>query len=290
MNRRGVLVASLLGAAIAAAWGLPEQAEAADRPKTVLGQKPPGLIPVRFAPGHVGTDHLEVMGALHPNMTEFFFVRQVLGEPSKHWSIRLEDGRWQDPVEQTHDEAVFVSRDGQTMFLGNRVRQQTANGWSAPKSLGPMFEPYSIMRLTSSASETYVFDEADDVGTIRFSRLVNGQRQRPEAFGQQINSGTFTAHPFIAPDESYLIWDSERADGFGGSDLYVSFREPDGSWGDAINLGGDVNSSEEDAFGSVTSDDRFFFFHRVKLDRENPENSTANIFWVDARVIHALRP
>ena len=42
---------------------------------------------------------------------------------------------------------------------------------------------------------------------------------------------TWTAHPFIAPDESYLIWDSEREGGFGESDLYISFRQDDGSWG-----------------------------------------------------------
>ena len=80
------------------------------------------------------------------------------------------------------------------------------------------------------------------------------------AFGEHINSGRFTAHPYIAPDESYLIWDSVRENGYGSADLYISFRHIDGSWGPAINMGKDINSELEDAYGSITPDGKYFFF------------------------------
>ena len=54
--------------------------------------------------------------------------------------------------------------------------------------------------------------------------------------------GEWKAHPFIAPDESYLIWDDEREGGYGDNDLYISFRQQDGSWGAAINLGDKINT------------------------------------------------
>jgi len=35
--------------------------------------------------------------------------------------------------------------------------------------------------------------------------------------------GKYNAHPFIAPDEAYIIWDGERDSGYGDTDLYISF-------------------------------------------------------------------
>ena len=56
---------------------------------------------------------------------------------------------------------------------------------------------------------------------IRISTIKNGKRQEPTLLNKNINSGKWTAHPFIAPDESYLIFDSERENGVGKSDLYI---------------------------------------------------------------------
>ena len=144
------------------------------------------------------------------------------------------------------------------------------------------------MGLTVSSQKTYVFDDHDSIGTIYYSRLVDGVREAPKAFGKEINTGKWTAHPFIAPDESYLIWDSEREGGFGETDLYISFRQSDGSWGTAINMGAEINSEYEDGGGYVTTDGKYFFFNRINLTGSF-ETSEANIYWVDARIIENLR-
>jgi hypothetical protein len=94
-----------------------------------------------------------------------------------------------------------------------------------------------------------------------------------------------TAHPFIAPDESYLIWDSKREGGYGDTDLYISFRQKDGSWGPAINMGANVNSDKWDAYASVTPDGKYILFNR-RIDN-NTDN--VDIYWVDARIIETLR-
>ncbi|MEL6538149.1 MAG: hypothetical protein AAFQ98_22210, partial [Bacteroidota bacterium] len=159
---------------------------------------------------------------------------------------------------------------------------------SERRSLGPLLdrEDWGVMRLTASAQGTYVFDDARNNDVIRISRIVDGEREEPVLMGPEINSGTYTAHPFIAPDESYLIWDSKRAGGYGDSDLYISFRQADGTWGPAINMGPGVNSPYWDAVASVTPDGRFILFNRG-MD-ENNDNT--DLYWVDARIIEALRP
>ncbi len=254
-----------------------------------LGQKPPGLTPKLFAPDIVSTNNLEIEGVFSPSMDEFYFTRQVKGEVPKTHAIRYENGIWKKFMEEPRSGEVFISTDDKTMYLGNKYRERTDSGWSEEKKLDSLFEQFSIMRLTVSAYGTYVFDEREEIGTIRHSRLIDGKREAPKAYGKEINTGKMIGHPFIAPDESYLIWDSDRENGYGNSDLYISFRQEDGSWGTAINMGKEINSDMVDAFGSVTSDGKYFFFHRVKLGEKFTE-SYANIFWVDAKIIETLRP
>ncbi len=249
-----------------------------------LGQTPPGMTPERFAPGEVSTDNLEIEGVFTPEMNEFYFVRQVLGVEPRIYRYRLEDNVWLEEEFSERIGELFISVDGQSMFLGNQYRERTDSGWSEPQSLGPLFEGYPIMRLTASANETYVFDEREEYGILRYSQRIDGVHQAPEPFGPEINSGRLTAHPFIAPDESYLIWDSERDGGYGESDLYISFRKSDGFWGPAINMGPEVNTEGDDTYGTITPDGKYFFFQRIDLDV--PE---ANIFWMDAQFIEDLR-
>jgi len=172
------------------------------------------------------------------------------------------------------------------MHLGKQYKERTEAGWSERKSLGSPFEDIRIMRLTASSKGTYVFDDAGagETGAIRSSRLIDGKREEPKLLSKEINSGKWTAHPFIAPDESYIIWDSERDGGYGEVDLYISFRQQDGSWGAAINFGDKINTDGPDSGGGVTPDGKYFFFNR----KISPEDS--DTYWVDAQIIETLRP
>ncbi len=265
-----------------------------DTPKVenpYLGQKPPGLTPELFGSDIVSTEnHLEIEGVFAPDMKEFYFTRQVKGGVPKTHVIQYKNDRWQELSAAPRTGEVFISPDGNTMYLGNEYKERTDSGWSEQKSLGPLFEKIPVMRLTASTTGTYVFDERDTIGTIRYSRLIDGKREEPKTFGKEINTGKWIGHPFIAPDESYIIWDSEREGGYGASDLYISFRQKDGSWGPAINMGENINTEYEDAYGSVTPDGKYFFFHTVHLSRGSFAESHANIFWVDAQIIENLRP
>ena len=151
------------------------------------------------------------------------------------------------------------------------------------------------MRLMSSSKGTYVLDEGtrDGNGVLRYSSLKDGVREEPKPFGKEINTGTWNAHPFIAPDESYIIWDGERDSGFGDNDLYISFRQQNGAWGEAINMGDKINTEAPENGASVTPDGKYLFFNRntgVGDDNRNLGVGDGNLYWVDAKVIENLRP
>jgi hypothetical protein len=147
-----------------------------------------------------------------------------------------------------------------------------------------------IMRLTASTKGTYVFDAMGE-GVLRYSRLIDGTREVPRLFNEEINSGTANAHPFIAADESYILWDSRRASGYGDADIYISFREQDGSWGKPINMGDKVNTERSEGGARVTPDGKYLFFGR-NMGKLKPTDKydDSDIFWVDAQVIEDLRP
>ncbi|GHA15037.1 hypothetical protein GCM10008090_25740 [Arenicella chitinivorans] len=246
-----------------------------------LGQQPPGLNAEVFAPGIVSTKHRDFSGFFSPDMQEFYFTRR--DNETEEWTLivyKNENSQWSESTVGPRVGRPILSPDGNTMHLGKYYMERTETGWTDVKSLGPMFdgEDWGIMRLSASENGTYVLDDYKGDG-IRISTLENGERLPPRKMSPAINTGKNSAHPFISPDESYLIWDTEREDGHGDSDLYISFRKKDGSWGEAINMGDKVNTESWEAGGYVTPDGKYLFFNRHH-----------DMYWVNAKFIEDLRP
>lgn len=256
-----------------------------------LGQKPPGMLAEPFAPGIISTEGWELEGVFAPGMKEFYFTTNSGKDtPSMVIGFRQKNNVWEKFIELKRKGEIVFSPDGNRMHMAKGYKDRVGDGWSERKSLGPMFDrkDFGIMRLSASTKGTYVFDDykSNDDDAIRISTFKDGERQAPQKMGSVVNTGKMTAHPFIAPDESYLIWDSEREGGYGDSDLYISFRQKDGTWGPATNMGDKVNSDKWDAYASVTPDGKYILFNRGIDD----DNQNVDIYWVDAQIIEALRP
>jgi hypothetical protein len=249
-----------------------------------LGQKPPGLIPELFAPDIIQTGFRAGAYTFTPDLKEFYFRRRGgVYENNALVVIKYEDNRWTESLVAAKSGEPSISPDGKTMHLGKKYRERTTSGWSEEKTLGAPFTDFRIMRLTASSNGTYYFDEPSETGPLRYSRLIDGIHEKPKTL--DIDVGEWNAHPFIAPDESYIIWDDQREGegGYGSADLYISFRQKDSSWGPSINLGDKINTEFEDGFGSVTPDGKYFLFTR------GFSGGKTDIFWVDAQIIEALR-
>lgn len=260
-----------------------------------LGQKPPGMVAEPFASGIISTERWELEGVFAPGMKEFYFTLDRGQYTSTSDSsfrptvigFRQENNTWKKYIEFPRKGEIVFSPDGKRMHIAKGYKDRIGDGWSERKSLGPMFDrkDWGIMRLSASAKGSYVFDDAKSK-VIRISRLKDGKRQPPIKMGPVVNTGIATAHPFIAADESYLIWDSKREGGFGASDLYISFRQKNGAWGPAINMGPKVNSDKGDSYASVTPDGKYILFNR-SIDKKT---YNTDIYWVDAQIIETLRP
>jgi len=240
-----------------------------------MGQKPPGLVAEPFAPGIISKEGWELEGVFAPGMKEFYFTSNR--ESSTVTGFRQQNNVWKKYTEFRRTGEVTFSPDGNRMHMAKGYKDRIGDGWSERKSLGPLFDrkDWGIMRLSASAKGTYVFDDYKSNDEIRISRVIDGERQAPQKMGPVVNTGKWTAHPFIAPDESYLIWDSEREGGLGETDIYIRYRLKDGSWGPAINMGDKVNSDKADFYASVTPDGKYILFNRTISKK--PTNSFHNL-------------
>jgi hypothetical protein len=78
----------------------------------------------------------------------------------------------------------------------------------------------------------------------------------------------------VARDESFIVFGSPHRGGFGGGDLFISFRESDGPWSDPKNLGATINTPGYE-FGPYVTNDRRFLFYSSSSDF-----TRVDIYWI----------
>jgi hypothetical protein len=229
-------------------------------------------------------------GDFGPDSEEFYMINPHQGGYAPQVIVFRKEGRtW-----NKHHFLQIHSTDSSRLYRRNKYIERTETGWSKMKSIDSLLEreDWGIMRVSVSKKGTYVFDDWKNNDVIRISRIKDGKRETPKLLGEEINVGKWTAHPNIAPDESYLIWDSEREGGYGDSDIYVSFRQSDGLWGKATNLGDKVNTAGADFSSWITPDGKYLFFWRSeeKTRADGSKYKESGKYWVSTQVIENLRP
>jgi len=270
-----------------------EQASVAEN--RYFGEKPPGLMPKLFDPKIVSPEGRFEGGTFSPDMKTFYFTRQH-GKYKQRtfFVIRNENNRWGQESETDIRWPQFSS-DGNIMYVGKQYRERTATGWSEPKPRGEFLKEQAH-GLSLSAKGTFYFPffkkEDKGHGNIGYSRLIDGKYENPVKMGSQINTGKWIAHPYIAPDESYLMWDVVREDGRGETDIYISFRHKDGTWLPAMNMGPLINTEKQESSPWVTHDGKYLFFSRGEwhVQTDGKREWVGKSYWVDAQVIDKLRP
>jgi Tol biopolymer transport system component len=242
-------------------------------------------VPTLFAPGIISTGGFESHPAFTPDGRTLYFVKST---PSfSFWTIclsRLENGRWSEPEVapfsgQYADADPFITRDGrQFYFISTRpvagagpakdldiwVMDREGAGWSAPRPLpAPINTPGSEWFPTLASNETMYFGSDRPGGQGRNdlyrARLTEGKYETAENLGPVVNSPVNDFEPFIAPDETFLIFMSGRPGGSGGGDLWVTYNRS-GAWTPPVALGGGVNSPGTEYSPGLSPDGRTFFW------------------------------
>lgn len=82
----------------------------------------------------------------------------------------------------------------------------------------------------------------------------------PQNLGPNINTDFYETGPTLSPDKRALYFCSNRPGGYGGTDLYVSYRQPNGKWGPAVNMGPKINSAGDEKAPFIHADNQTLYY------------------------------
>jgi hypothetical protein len=279
-----------------------------------LGQKPPGMEPKTFAPTIISTKkyHEGCSGFMNGG-TLFIFSPIIPGSDWKYkptYFMQLLKAKWTKPVIVPFNTLspynFTVAPDGKALYFTSLRSEDNSSvllkksniwrvqfghtGWLDAKMLGPELNSVDYGENYPSTSRNgNIYYSSDHPpcfgkGDIYFSEFAEGKYLAKQNLGKMINTQYSEDDPFIASDESFLIFCSSRPGGYGSYDLYISFQGKNGIWTKAKNMGPDINTNGEEARPSITPDGKYFFFTRGNV---NPD--WRDIFWVDAKIIEEIR-
>ena len=82
----------------------------------------------------------------------------------------------------------------------------------------------------------------------------------PINLGRNINTDFWESAPSISIDGNALYFMSNRPDGYGGIDIYVSYKNEEGFWDEAINMGPNINTAGDEQTPFIHADNKTLYF------------------------------
>lgn len=169
-------------------------------------------------------------------------------------SKRPEGGNLRQP-DGSYYSSVYISRESEGGFLkGKNIGAPIAT------------DDGNVEVVGLSANGNFLllyYDNFSGAGDIFISEYDNVKKmyKKPVRLDENINSakGDEIAAT-ISNDGNTIYFASNRSGGFGGIDLYVSHRLPNGKWSPAQNLGAEINTDADEDFPSLSPDDKILFF------------------------------
>jgi outer membrane protein OmpA-like peptidoglycan-associated protein/tetratricopeptide (TPR) repeat protein len=174
---------------------------------------------------------------------------------------------------EQNEGAQNISQDGNILFFTgcNFPRGEgscdlyysvyTGTGWSAPISAGRNINTeFWESQPSISADKKTLYFSARGPGSLGGSDIFMstlGEKGRwgvPKNMGAGINTAGDESCPFIHADNQTFYFTSNALPGYGGDDLFVARRQPNGKWGVPYNLGYPVNTIENEGSLVIAAD------------------------------------
>lgn len=238
----------------------------------------------------------EYLPSLSADMKYFLFTRQFNEQKNCALEVGQEDfyisvdNKTATPIRELNSEcnegapslgvsgdymffAACADREGS--YMGNNkgygscdiFYTQKINGkWSNPQNVGPPINTanWETQPSFSSDGKTLYFvrgSNRNKVGDIYYSEIgSDGKFGEPMKLGNNVNTEKDEQSVFIHPDNTTLYFTSNGRVGMGKTDIYLSKKQSDGSWGTAINLGYPINTADQEFKLVVSPDGKNAYF------------------------------
>ena len=246
-----------------------------------LGQTPPGNIRKIFNlatdPGYTAVEKI----AISPDGNEIYYE-----ETNSNWTsfkfkyYKYSNNTWNGPLSLFNGYyCLSLSPDGNSMYFENNnyndgwISNLQNTVWGPPARF---LEPFHVHSLNHTSLENY-YISSNPPGCLGqrdiCKLLIQNSDTSLVSLGLPVNSAANEGDFFIAHDESFMIFMSNRAGGYGITDLYISYKKSDGTFTNPKNLGPGVNTSMDDFGPYVTADNKYLFY-------ESGYAGPSSIYWI----------
>ncbi len=216
---------------------------------------------------YLGKRETETIELVNHQITTCNNAKEIASRPS---NLRTE---WAN-VLSNNDEMIdlpVISGDGKTLvyysfndgepaiLLSKKVNNQWTNAEEILK--GMSFSETAVpASLSYDGSSLYLIRKDKGNENIYVSHFQDGKWQKIQKLGNTINTKGMETHASVSKNDSILFFTSNRRGGYGGLDIYLSYKQQDGTWGNARNLGKAVNSHRNEETPFMASDNKTLFF------------------------------
>lgn len=262
-------------------------------------KNPKPFNPVNMGP-KVNSAQDEYFPSITTDGSVFLFTRRLnannpYGFQEDFYITTKESGKWTtakpvgSPINTSDNEgAPSITADGQLMIFaaceeygvygGGRqgygrcdifYSQRYGDKWTKPENMGPMINSraWESQPSFSSDGKTLYFIRNTRLGDggsgqdIFMAQLMEDGSWGPAVrLSEKINTPGREESVLIHPDNQTLYFSSDGHVGMGGLDIFMSKRQPDGEWGEPVNLGYPINTWGEENSVLVGPDGKLAYF------------------------------
>lgn len=178
----------------------------------------------------------------------------------------------------------FISKDGKTILYTTRRKirpgskpefdgyfpsdifeSRFENGrWTEGKKLGDrintIYDEQTVGITQSGDSMFFYIDHVEEYGDIYVSTRKGKIYSNPKRIENDVNSTFIESACSISGDGNTLIFSSNRPGGYGGLDIWMIRKSVQGEWGEAENLGPEINSRFHEDFPTLSIDGSTLYF------------------------------
>lgn len=247
--------------------------------------------------GAVNTEYSEIHPLIAPDGQTLYFVR--VSHPSNNFgkdgsndvwfSDLMSDKRWAVARKMAntinkdrYNDLFSITPDGNTALIrgvytngrktdevGISISKKKGTTWQQPNKLDipkldAMCKGQFLTAFLSNSGKVLILafsekknSKEDDLYISILDKL--GKWSKPESLGNDINTPSSETTPFLAADNNTLYFASDRKNGEGGFDIWVSKRKGKSwtGWNKPINLGKEINSDKDEMYFSIEASGEF---------------------------------
>ncbi|MFD2521138.1 OmpA family protein [Emticicia soli] len=252
----------------------------------------------------INTEFSELNPIISPDEKTLYFIR--VSHPSNNfgtknsqdvwYSEQRDNGNWtiarrmpNTINKDQYNDLFSITPDGNKILIsgvyhngrredmvGISICKRTKTGWSEPEQVViPKFDDICkgqyLTACLSNDGKTLILAFSEKKNSKEDNLYVSflgrdGKWSKPESLGSDINTSSTETTPFLASDNYTLYFASDRKDGLGGTDIWVTKRKDRSwtKWSKPVNLGDKVNSDANEYSFSVAASGEYAYMSTKK--------------------------